>query len=194
MPPDACALAELELLVDGCLSGQPSAVREFVDRFQGAIFGLCYRMLSHRHDAEDMAQETFVRAIRHLHQWDRTRDILPWLLSIAGNRCRTLLSTRKRRPVNGPLVELAADDTEHDDAAKQLDEELRQALAGLRPEYRRAFVLFHEQELGYDEIGRLLDCPLGTVKTWIHRARKEIIQALKDRDVFEVGSHAMRRI
>ena len=84
--------SELLELVDRCLTGQQGAVRQFIDQYQGPVFGLCYRMLAQRQDAEDMAQETFVRAIRSLHQWDRTRDMLPWLLSIAGNRCRSLLA------------------------------------------------------------------------------------------------------
>jgi RNA polymerase sigma-70 factor (ECF subfamily) len=185
---------ELGELVDGCLAGDQSAVSDFVSRYQGPIFGLCYRMLAHRQDAEDMAQETLVRALRALGQWDRDREIMPWLLSIAGNRCRSLLATRKRRPVNGPLVEYAAAEADRDDAAKNLYEELELALKRVRPEYRQAFMLFHEQELSYAAIGEILACPLGTVKTWIHRARKEVIEDLRQRNVLNEANHAVRRI
>jgi len=190
----ACQISDLAELVDRCLIGNQAAVSDFVNRFQGPIFGLCFRMLSHRQDAEDMAQETLVRAIRALRQWDRTREIMPWLLSIAGNRCRSLLATRKRRPLNDPLIDLAADETDPHDAAKNLGEELQRALNKVRPEYRRAFLLFHEQELSYAEIGEMLEVPLGTVKTWIHRARKEIIDDLRQREVFGEVCHAVRRI
>lgn len=175
-------LTELQELVERCQAGQSSALREFISRYEGPVFGLCYRMLAHRQDAEDMAQETFVRAVRHLHQWDRHRDILPWLLAIAGNRCRSLLTTRKRRPVNTELFEVAAMDSQHDSAAELLREELQRALAHLRPEYAQAFVLFHERELPYEAIGQLLEVPLGTIKTWIHRARKELVQTLRARE------------
>ena len=175
-------LAELTALVERCQAGQSTAIREFIARYEGPIFGLCYRMLTHRQDAEDMAQETFVRAVRHLHQWDRSRDILPWLLAIAGNRCRSLLATRKRRPVNTELFEVAAEDSQHDSAAELLREELQRALARLRPEYAKAFVLFHERELPYESISQVLEVPLGTIKTWIHRARKELVQTLKARE------------
>ncbi len=94
------------------------------------------------------------------------------------------MAVRKRHPVNGALVELASSDEAGDDAANHLGEELRLALDRLRPEYAQAFVLFYEQELPYADIGKIMDCPLGTVKTWIHRARKEIIEYLKQRDVF----------
>ncbi len=181
-------LAELTALVERCQAGQSSAIREFIARYEGPIFGLCYRMLTQRQDAEDMAQETFVRAVRHLHQWDRSRDILPWLLAIAGNRCRSLLATRKRRPVNTELFEVAAEDSQHDSAAELLREELQRALARLRPEYARAFVLFHERELPYESISQLLEVPLGTIKTWIHRARKELVQTLRAREALNTES------
>jgi RNA polymerase sigma-70 factor, ECF subfamily len=181
-------LAELRELVGRCQAGHSSAVREFIARYEGPVFGLCYRMLAQRQDAEDMAQETFVRAVRHLHQWDCGRDILPWLLAIAGNRCRSLLATRKRRPVNTELFEVAAEDSHHDSAAELLREELQLALARLRPEYARAFVLFHERELPYESISHLLEVPLGTIKTWIHRARKELVQTLRAREALNTES------
>ena len=62
-----------------------------VDRFQGQVFGLCYRMLGHRQDAEDVTQESFSRALRSLKSWDNQRAFRPWLMAIAGNRCRTWL-------------------------------------------------------------------------------------------------------
>ncbi len=68
---------------------EQSAVVELVETFRGQVFGLCYRMLRHRQDAEDVAQESFVRALRSLKSWDQKREFLPWLLAIAANRCRT---------------------------------------------------------------------------------------------------------
>src|SRR5688572_11426744 len=97
---------------------------QFVDRFQGQVFGLCYRMLGHRQDAEDMAQESFIRALRSWSHWDRTRELVPWLLAIAGNRCRTLISVRRRRPATSSLAEQPADDTHDGDAARHLGEEV----------------------------------------------------------------------
>ncbi len=181
-------------IVDRCLAGEQAAMLEFVERFQGQVFGLCYRMLSHRQDAEDMTQESFVRALRSLAHWDRTRELLPWLLAIAGNRCRTLLSTRGRRPQTSDLVDQIADSTPAEEGVRNLGEEVQRALATVRLEYRQAFLLFHEQELSYAEIAAALDCPLGTVKTWVHRARKELIDQLREREVIGEVSHAMRRI
>jgi RNA polymerase sigma-70 factor (ECF subfamily) len=181
-------------LVDRCLTGEHSAVLALVDQFQGPVFGLCYRMLRHHQDAEDMAQETFVRALRSLTQWDRQRGFLPWLLAIAGNRCRTLLSRKMRRPPPSTLVEDPMDKAADNEPARGLAEELNLAMRSLRDEYRQAFVLFHEQELSYAEIGAALDCPVGTVKTWVHRARRELIERLRGRGMLAEERHALRPV
>jgi RNA polymerase sigma-70 factor, ECF subfamily len=171
-----------------------------VERFRGQVFGLCYRMLGQRQDAEDVAQETFVRVLKNLHRWDAGRDFEPWLLAIAGNRCRTALSTRKRRLAAEILPEQISDGLPDMQAARNLAEEVTLALASVREDYRQAFVLFHEQELSYGEIAEAMSVPLGTVKTWVHRARRELIDQLQRRGVVGRGStaeeqqHAMPRI
>lgn len=174
---------ETRELVNGCLAGDPSAMRAFVQEYQGRVFGLCFRMLAQRQDAEDMAQETLIRALRSLRSWDQGRAFEPWLLAIAGNRCRTLIAKRKRRPAPAELPEQVADGRPHPEKVENLSEEVQLALAGLRQEYRQAFQLFHQQEFSYDQIAAALDCPLGTVKTWVHRARRELIARLTQRGV-----------
>jgi len=197
---------DLKNLVRQCLAGDQRAMLALVERFQGQVFGLCYRMLGQRQDAEDAAQETFVRVLKNLHRWDETRDFQPWLLTIAGNRCRTALSSRRRRPTGELTEELVADDAPDHDAGRQLAEEVHLALGHLRPEYRRAFLLFHEQELSYAEIADTLDVPLGTVKTWVHRTRRELIDRLRQRGAIEnigiiesggtigAGTHELRSV
>ena len=89
---------ELSIIVNRCLDGQQSAFSDLIDRLRGRVYGLCYRMLGQREDAEDATQETFLRVARNLHRWDPTRSFEPWLLTIAGNRCRTRLAKLTRRP------------------------------------------------------------------------------------------------
>ncbi len=188
-------LDDVRELVDRCLAGEELAMVELVDRFRGQVFGLCYRMLGNRQDAEDMTQESFVRALRNLGRWDREREFRPWLLAIAGNRCRSLLSSHKRRPPAANLYEDELPDRGHEASDhRNLQEEVNLALSRMRPEYQQAFLLFHEQELSYAEIGEILACPLGTVKTWIHRARNEIAQHLISRGVVEDRSHEIRGV
>jgi len=190
----ATVTEDFQQLVSRCLAGEQRAMAALVDRYQNAVFGLCFRMLGHREDAEDAAQETFVRVLRSLDRWDPTRQFEPWLLTIAGNRCRTMLQRRTRRPNTATLVEPPADNSPDLQAAQHLSEEVSLALEKLRAEYKQAFVLFSENELSYQEIAEVMDVPLGTVKTWVHRARRELISHLDERGVLEEPRHDMRRV
>ncbi len=167
---------------------------ELVERYRGQVFGLCFRMLGHRQDAEDMAQETFVRVLRSLATWDPDRDFEPWLLAIAANRCRSMMALKSRRYPPRRLVGDWPDDSADITAAQILAEEVQRALVYLRQEYAQAFVLFHEHELSYAEIAQMMECPLGTVKTWVHRARRGLIQQLREREVIEEPRDAVRKV
>ena len=167
-------------LVRSCLAGEKDGLRAFVEQFQGTVFGLCYHMLRHRQDAEDVAQDVFWRALRNLHRWDQTRPLKPWLLTIAANRCKTLLSTRARIPRAGNFEE---DRYQADVPAAQseLAEELQLALQKVREEYRLCFVLYHFQELSLAEISDVVGAPVGTIKTWLLRVRGELAGELHRR-------------
>jgi RNA polymerase sigma-70 factor (ECF subfamily) len=170
-------------LVEALRTGDSQAPRLLVERFQGVVFGLCLRMLGHRHDAEDAMQETFVRALRGIAGFDIDRPVRPWLLGIAANRCRTLISRRARRP---GLTDSTVDQVDPHGGLTDPDDlagELERALEQIRPEYRMVFALFHEQNLSYEEISAALARPVGTVKTWLHRARAELAEHLIRRGV-----------
>ena len=167
-------------LVARCLKGHPEAMRELIERFQSEVFGLSVRLLSHRQDAEDVTQETFLRDFRSLRRWDETRPLRPWILGIAVNRCRTWMGKRARRPeLADYLHETPARDTTDDSV--ELVGEIRLALAGLRTEYRSVFVMFHEQGRSYEEIAQAHGRPVGTIKTWLHRTRMEVLTYLRQR-------------
>ena len=172
---------ELPMLVTQCLAGDEFSFSTLIERFRGQVYGLCYRMLGQREDAEDATQETFVRVAKNLHRWDPERKFEPWLLTIAGNRCRTRLSKRKRRPAHFPLEVPIADNSVEIRKGQQMAEEINLALGEIRREYRTAFQMFHFAEMGYAEIAEDLKVPLGTVKTWVHRARREIVTKLQNR-------------
>ena len=176
-------------LVEALRAGDPQAPRLLIERYQGVVFGLCYRMMNHQQDAEDVVQETFIRALRAMGRFDSARPICPWLLEIAANRCRTALARRARKPMR------ALADPDHDLADPRggladpddLAGELESALEGLRPEYRLVFVLFHSQHLSYDEIALVVTRPVGTVKTWLHRARAQLADQLSRRGIVDSG-------
>lgn len=167
------------------MTGDQAAIRQLVETYQDVVFGLCYRILGQRQDAEDAAQETFVRAIRGLATFDQSRNFEPWLLAIATNRCRTALASRQRRLVSHRLVEDVPDRVPDSTAARNLAEELGLALRQLRVEHRQAFVLFHEFGKSYAEIAEVMGCPLGTVKTWVHRARQDLGELLRSREAVQ---------
>jgi RNA polymerase sigma factor (sigma-70 family) len=167
-------------LVRRCLRGEPEAIRALVDRFQTEIFSLCVRLLSHRQDAEDVTQEVFLRIFRSLKRWDSTRPLKPWIIGITVNRCRTWMAQRLRRPELVDYLHETAAAPATDDAPELL-REIHAALRELRPEYREVFVLFHEQGQAYDVIAEAVGRPVGTIKTWLHRARMEILERLRRR-------------
>lgn len=174
-------------LAQRCLEGDEVAVRTFIGRFQDLVFAICLKMLSHREDAEDVAQETLLRSIRHLGGWDQVRPLKPWVMAITVNRCRTALERRSKLPSQNELaIDLAAERRDHSRLQQQeidVAEELQLALAELRDDYRAVFVMFHQQELSYEEIAEVLDRPIGTVKIWLHRARAQLADWLRERGV-----------
>lgn len=166
---------------------RPSGV---VECFQSDVYALCVRLLQHRQDAEDVCQEVFLRVFRSLHRWDPQRPLKPWIIGIAVNRCRTWLGQRSRRP---ELVDYLQDTaaSRPDDDSEELVREIQAALAELRPDYRLVFVLFHEQGLPYDDIATQLHRPVGTIKTWLHRARLEILDRLRQRGMISEVGHEL---
>ena len=180
-------------LVQRCLAGDRDGLLEFIEQFQGLVFAICVRQLRHHQDAEDVAQETLVRAVRYLHRWDGERPLKPWVLAIAVNRCRTHQAKFKTRTRTvESVVEPAAP------AARlsgfDLAEELQLALSQLRENYRTCFLLFHQQDLGIHEVARLMEVPEGTIKTWLHRSRRELAELLRARGIVTEDGHELFRI
>ncbi len=182
---------EEAVLVKRCLRGDADAVRNLVDRFQAEVFGLCLRLLNHRHDAEDVTQEVFLRVFRSLRRWDASRPLRPWIMGITINRCRTWMAQRARRPEPVDYLQDIAPASPPDDSAELL-REIHDALRQLRPEYRSVFLLFHEQGQPYEDIALAMNRPVGTIKTWLHRARLEILQRLRRRGMVSEVGHGLR--
>ena len=166
-------------LVANCLAGRADAFRQLVESYQSLVFGVCVRMVRDRHEAEDIAQEVFLRVHRSLHTWDPDRPLRSWLITIAANRCRTWLAKSRIRLVDGTIMETLPEARPAETDAGELRNTLSAAVHDLRPEYRLAFQLFHEQGLGYGEMSEVMSRPVGTLKTWLHRARVEILAKLR---------------
>jgi RNA polymerase sigma-70 factor, ECF subfamily len=166
--------------------GDRRAFGRLVDQHKRSVYGLCFRILRHPEDARDAAQEAFVRAYAALGTFDPSQPFAPWLLRIARNHCLDLARRRGLRPQEVGLdadpedggVPEPADPaaTRADDALEQQEQErlVLKAVSGLPPNYREVVELFHVEHLSYKEIAQSLDVPIGTVMTWLHRARARL--------------------
>ncbi len=165
-----------------------SAFTQLFGRHYRMVFSVCLRMLGNRQDAEDATQETFSRFARSIDRYDPGRPMEPYLVTIAGNRCRTELAKRNGRPAVSFSADSLGDDLacptcNPDSDAEMLREEVALALETVSEDQRQAFLMFHEMSLDYAEISRIMGCPIGTAKTWVRRARLHLMKQLLERDV-----------
>ena len=166
-------------LIQRARRGANDAFGELVTRYQTGVFNVCYRMLHERGAAEDLAQETFMRAYDRLHTFDLEREFGPWIRRVAANLCLNHLESQK---VTAPLdEERDADESarpEKQVEVKERSAQVRTAFASLPPQYRAVVDLRHYQEMSYDEIAAELNIPLSDVKSHLFRARKILAEQL----------------
>ena len=176
-------------------SGSEKAYRELLGRFQRPVFSIIYRMIRDREQAEDLAQETFVRVFNNIDRYDPRYKFSSWIFKIATNltidhirrkELDTVSIDGSRNAVTPDQIEatsitIASPDENPEELleAKQLGEEIESAIGKLRPEYRAAILLRHVDGREYQEIAEILSLPLGTVKTYIHRGRNELREQLQ---------------
>lgn len=176
--------------------GDERAARELVERFQRPVFSIVHRMVRDRELAEDLAQEAFVRTFNNLDRYDPSYKFSSWLFKIAYNLTVDHLRRKevKTISIHGAPDALTAErqeatsvtlesDEEAPDArleALELADELERAIATLREDYRTAILLRHVEGRPYEEIAEIMDIPLGTVKTYIFRARRQLRDELAD--------------
>jgi RNA polymerase sigma-70 factor (ECF subfamily) len=176
--------AQDQILVERCLAGDSRAFNRLIDLYKRQVFSLIFRLVSNQADAEDIAQETFIKAYRSLASYDPSFPLLTWLFRIAHNSAIDFLRARKPDALSidddeNPLeVEDAGESLEERLEASSQHELIERALGSLPPLYREILVLRHQQELSYEEIARSLDIPVGTVKVRIFRARDLMKQKL----------------
>jgi RNA polymerase sigma-70 factor, ECF subfamily len=173
------------------IKGDQDAFAEIVEIYSNSIFQLGYRMLGNRHEAEDIAQEAFIRAYVNIKSFNQDLKFSTWLFRIATNLCIDRIRKKKpdyyldaevsgtdgltmysQLPSNSPLPENELESLE-------LQETVQKEILKLPEKYRSVIVLKYMEELSLNEISEILDMPLGTVKTRIHRGREALRQQLR---------------
>ncbi|MCG3089862.1 RNA polymerase sigma factor SigW [Sporosarcina cyprini] len=172
--------------INEVLKGNHEAFEEIVTMFQHRLYQVCYRMLGNRQEAEDIAQEAFVRAYVNIHTYDQKRKFSTWLFRIATNLCIDRI--RKKKPdyyldAEVPGTEglnmysqiAAAGDLPEEEVEKmETQERIQYEIGRLPDKYRSVIILRYMEELPLQEISDILELPLGTVKTRVHRGREAL--------------------
>lgn len=178
--------------INQVLKGDQNAYAEIVELYKDKVFQLCYRMLGNRHEAEDMAQEAFIRAYVNIASFNINLKFSTWLYRIATNLCIDRI--RKKKPdfyldaeVSGTdgltMYSQIPSDTalpEEEVESMELQDIIQREISQLPEKYRSVIVLKYIEELSLNEISEILDMPLGTVKTRIHRGREALRQQLRN--------------
>ncbi len=174
--------------------GRQAAYRELIRRYERPIFALIFRMVRDRELAEDLSQETFVKALNAIGSYRPEFKFSSWIFKIANNAAIDHLRRREldtlslegsphaATPEAMQATALQIGNREESPLeaveARELGSAIEAAIGRLRPEYRSGILLRHVEGRAYEEIAEILDLPLGTVKTYIHRARNELRQML----------------
>jgi RNA polymerase sigma-70 factor (ECF subfamily) len=179
-------------LIAQALRGSESAYRSLVERYEKPVLGLVLRIVRERGLAEDLAQETFIKAFRALDTFQVDRKFSSWLFKIAHNSAIDALRRRRLQTVPlesadpespdllGSLPASGIDAPETLLRGRDLGAAMAAAIGELRPDYRSVVQLRFVQGLAYEEIAEVMSLPLGTVKTHLHRARKKLVEILSE--------------
>jgi len=176
--------------------GSEAAYRELLTRYERPVFSLIFRMVRDRETAEDLSQETFIKVLNNLDRYSPEFKFSSWLFKIANN---LTIDHLRRRRVDTISIEGAPDAVTSESAkatsiavvsggespldeleSRELGAAIERAIGKLRPEYRACIMLRHVEDKSYEEIAEIVKLPLGTVKTYIHRARHELRTSLGD--------------
>jgi RNA polymerase sigma-70 factor (ECF subfamily) len=175
--------------------GREAAYRELVRRYERPVFSLIYRMVRDRETSEDLAQETFIKVLNAIGTYRPEFKFSSWVFKIANNTAIDHLRRKEldtlslegsphattAEGVEATALQVGSGDESPLETVEaiELGGEIERAIAQLRPEYRNCILLRHVEGRAYEEIAEMLDLPLGTVKTYIHRARHELRLALQ---------------
>jgi len=175
-------------LVERCRKGDDEAWRELVDQLGQRVYSVAYHFSLKREDAEELSQEIFLKIFENLHRYDGSYPLLAWVVSLARNLCIDRYRRKKRErsfrfvsdEVVAPLL-TSGDDPAAEAVRKERTKLLYWALGEIPEDLAEILVLRDLEGLAYDEIGKALDLPDGTVKSRLFRARAEVARRVRER-------------
>jgi len=168
------------LWIDRALHGDDTTFGYLVDKYQKPIFSLCYRMLGNRNDAEDAAQESFIRAYRYLKKYDPNRSFATWLLSIAAHYCIDRMRKRRLSTVSTDAIpaEIIADrnapNPEREYREQEKEALIKHLMNNLKPIDRATVILRYWHEYSEVEIAEALNLTVSAVKSRLYRSRQAL--------------------
>lgn len=165
-------------LIARSLDGDHEAYSQLVDRYKNAIYHHCFAIVRDEDAAEDIAQETFITAYYKLNRYNPDYKLSTWLFKIATNKALTWLKKSKREILadDGLFASVASEQPSPGKMAEY--SELHAAIAKLKSNYRAIVSLYYWKGLSYEEIATALAVPTGSVKVWMHRAKKQLKKEL----------------
>ena len=179
------AAASEKKLIERVQKGDLDAYGEIVREYQSSVFNVCLRILRNTQEAEDLAQEAFLRAYRNISQYDPSRPFGPWMRVLAANLCYNHLN--KARLEGGPLEDergfIPRDPQRGPESLLELSQEhqdLYHKIWQLPESQRIALELRHFQGLSYQEMAAALNLPLNTVRSHLYRARQKLAELLEE--------------
>ena len=167
--------------VEAARRGDKQAFSQLVQAYQRPVYNLTYRMLGNSEEAEDAAQETFLRAYARLGQYDPQMKFSTWVFSIANHHCIDRLRKRRATHISiddNPVLENLQEDTpqpEHQALEREQSIELQGLINLLEPEYRTPLVLRYWEEMSYEEIAEAMGVTVAAVKSRLFRARQQLM-------------------
>ncbi len=184
-------------VIDQAQKGDAGAFTQVVETYQRPVFNLCYRMLGDPEDAEDAAQETFLKAYDHLRRYDQQRSFSTWLLSIAAHHCIDQLRKRRMTFLSmDTFPDLEIPDTNPGPEAafhRQEDQQrIQDLLTSLSPQDRAAVVMYYWYDFSYEEIAESLKLTVSAVKSRLHRARLSLAQAWTEQEAKKYSAERRR--
>lgn len=188
------SMANIDSLLVEQAKSEPEAFGELLLRYQDQVYNYLYRMIGHREDAADLAQEVFLRVYKSLHRFRAGAPFRPWLYKIATNVAINYLRARRATLPLDEEAPLREDRFSPERMAelRELGHQVGQVLLQLPEAYRAVILMRHIEELSYEEMAQALDVPLGTVKVRLHRARLLLMEKLRASGALSDGNELQR--